>query len=70
MILVEEQFESSGILLELLKCLNNFDSHIKFSRLGARFQYAHEVQDCSSLRNSHGFDANNIVNHIEYNGFK
>jgi transketolase len=66
--LVEEQFESSGILLELLQCLNRFDSQIKCTRLGAQSKYSHEVQDSSSLRNSHGFDSANIVSYFEVNG--
>lgn len=62
--LVEEQFESSGILIELMKCLLEYDSAVSFVRLGPRLEYSHVVQDSKTLRSLHGFDSKSIQDQV------
>jgi len=64
-LLIEEQFESSGIQMEILSCLQQFKSPASFTRLGPRLEYSHLVQDQDSLRESNGLLSMQILGRLQ-----
>lgn len=64
-ILIEEQFATSGVQSEITQCLFEFKYEFEFQRLGPSLEYSHKVQNQELLRESNGFSTNQIIDCIE-----
>jgi transketolase len=66
-ILIEEQFVSSGLYGEISSLITGQKLNLDFYRLGPEHEFLHGVHSKNEIRSKYGYDLNSIVTFVDQN---